>query len=635
LADLKNKGTDVKSILPFYTPSIRAMLCKCWLILMLLLFCGQPNAAQKNNWSQYVTMPDGVRLAVDVWLPDNLGEQQNVPTILYSTRYWRSKEFSPANTQPNSAIKQFLKAGYAFVNVDVRGTGASFGVRKAEFSVAETKDFYHLIDWIIAQTWSNQRVATTGVSYAANTAEHSIFSNHPALKVANPRFSDFDWYTSLVFPGGIPNKIISSGWGSYVWALDMNEAAALQPTGSGSPKLLGVKPVDGDDGYALLAQAVKQHAANENVSKTLSHVVYRDDIIEASSLAEDDGHTVTPYRFKTLVEQSNTVLFHWGSWQDSGTAAGVLARFVSYDSVGEFIIGPWNHGGYQDANPFAAVDQPVSPSRVEQYQQIIDFFAPYMLHDQEAASLSIKRLKYFTMGENVWKTTSVWPPVGSQDKTWFLSAQNTLIDNVEQIIEGLDTYKVDFSVGTGNQTRWSTQVGRSDVYYGDRTVADSKLLTYTSAPLSEAVEITGSAIVSLQLSSTHSDGVIIAYLESVAPDGQVTMLTEGGLRLIHRKISTLLPPYPTFGPYRTFLREDAQSMTPNKMEQITFTMLPTSVLIPKGHSIRLALAGHDKDSFLRVPESGQPTFTIGRNNQGISFIRLPQVYSSNTAELKR
>jgi putative CocE/NonD family hydrolase len=607
------------------------------LISFVLLFAANISAStgEKSSWSQYITMPDGVRLAIDVWLPENLNKQQQLPSIIYSTRYWRDKAFEPEKKGPNKAIQIFNQAGYAFVIVDVRGTGASFGSRKNEFSVAETRDFYHIIDWIIEQPWSNKRVASTGVSYTANTAEHSIFSNHSALKVSNPRFSDFDWYTSLTFPGGVPNKIISSGWGSYVWSLDMNDAAALSDPNAKGPKLLGVKPVDGDKNNVLLKQAVAEHQNNANVSKILAKVVYRDDQAEALSLKDGDDFFVTPYRFKHVVEQSDTVLFHWGSWLDSGTAAGILARFASYDAKGEYIIGPWNHGARQDANPFAPEKQEVQPSIAEQYQQILAYFSPYMFEKDKNKSgrngsakhtnskVKNKQLKYFTMGEDIWKTTSVWPPSNTQYQKLFLASNNSLTYAAPTMAIGSDDYQVNFDIGTGHQTRWSTQLNGSDVYYGDRAAADQLLLTYTSKPLTAAMEITGTAVVSIDVASSNEDGVIIAYLESVAPDGRVTMLTEGQLRLIHRKVSTETPPYPSFGPYHSFLRKDSQAMVPEKMETVTFSLLPTSVLIPKGHSIRLAFAGHDKDSFERVPKEGGAKLIFGRNAKHTSFIKLP------------
>ena len=37
----------------------------------------------------YVTMDDGIRLAVNVYLPKGLKKGEKVPAILFQTRYWR------------------------------------------------------------------------------------------------------------------------------------------------------------------------------------------------------------------------------------------------------------------------------------------------------------------------------------------------------------------------------------------------------------------------------------------------------------------------------------------------------------------------------------------------------------------
>jgi predicted acyl esterase len=58
------------------------------------------------------------------------------------------------------------------------------------------------------------------------------------------------------------------------------------------------------------------------------------------------------------------------------------------------------------------------------------------------------------------------------------------------------------------------------VVYGDRAVADKKLLKYTSPPLMTDLEITGFPVLTLQMASTTSDGTLHAYLEDVAPTGR-------------------------------------------------------------------------------------------------------------------
>ena len=58
--------------------------------------------------------------------------------------------------------------------------------------------------------------------------------------------------------------------------------------------------------------------------------------------------------------------------------------------------------------------------------------------------------------------------------------------------------------------------------------------------------------------------------------------------------------------------------------ELTFDLWATSVVIRRGHRIRVAIAGADKDTFLRYPRDGSvPTVTVERNQVHASRIRLP------------
>lgn len=148
-------------------------------------------------------------------------------------------------------------------------------------------------------------------------------------------------------------------------------------------------------------------------------------------------------------------------------------------------------------------------------------------------------------------------------------------------------------------------------------------MTYTSPPLEEDVEITGYPIITIFLKSTHEDGVIYTYLEAVDPNGQVICFTEGQLRVIHHKISHESPPYEILVPYHSFKRKDHLLLIPNEITELSFGLFPISVLIRTGHRIRVAIAGADKDTFMRLPADGIPTISIARNKAFSSFIELP------------
>jgi hypothetical protein len=184
-------------------------------------------------------------------------------------------------------------------------------------------------------------------------------------------------------------------------------------------------------------------------------------------------------------------------------------------------------------------------------------------------------------------------------------------------------YPVDFTASTGKQDRWTTELNL-DVLYPDRSGEDGKLLVYTGAPLPRDVEISGSPVVVLKVASTATGGAFFVYLEDVAPDGHVTYLDEGELRAINRKQMDIHKrPYNSPGFASCSSRRDAQPLVPGEPAELKIGMWPTSILLRKGHQIRIALAGADAGTFRRYPPVGDVTWTVFRQGTLASYVELP------------
>ena len=95
--------------------------------------------------------------------------------------------------------------------------------------------------------------------------------------------------------------------------------------------------------------------------------------------------------------------------------------------------------------------------------------------------------------------------------------------------------------------------------------------------------------------------------------------------MIHRKILKESPPYKMVIPYHSFKKKDALPLVPGETAEIRFAMMPTSIVIPKGYRIRVAIAGADKNNFKRYPVEGIPKITVMRNKKDASFIELPLI----------
>lgn len=586
-----------------------AAICASALVAAAAVWAATP---APTNQARYLTMRDGVRIAVDVWLPARRAGR--IPTLVRSTRYWRAVGLNDASaTDPNlEEARAVTRAGYALVLVDVRGTGPSFGTWPYPLSRTEIADLGQIAAWIARQPWSNGRVGSYGISYEGNTAELLGSAGAPAVRAVAPRFDDFEPYTGIAYPGGIYTDSFVKTWSAGVRLLDANDARGL-----GLPRgATGVKPVDGPRGRALLREAVAQHARNGDVYRLGKQVVYRDDAFGGSTIEEWSAST-----YVGRLGQSGVAVQAWASWLDAATADGALSRFASARNPQSVLIGAWSHGAAYDADPFNSRFAPVQPDVFEQFNSILAFFDRHL--KGRPARPARSQIRYYTIGEGAWHTTAAWPPRGVAGQTWYFGANGRLAREQPRRASGADRYAVDFSATTGSQNRWLTQAGGDDVVYGDRAAADRKLLTYTSAPLTADVEITGHPVVTLRLRSTATDGAFFVYLEDVAPDGRVTYLTEGQLRALHRKVSTKKPSYHVFGPYHTFERADGRPLVPGRTAELRFALLPTSVLLKQRHRIRVAIAGADRDTFARIPASGRPIVTVLHNARDASRIELP------------
>jgi len=597
--------------------------------LLTGMSCARSPAPYLRNSALYVTMRDGVRIAIDVWLPSDLEAGQRIPTIMRATRYWRARDHTSGRLEDDrnyGEAEQFNGEGYALVLVDARGSGASFGYRPYELLEDEVRDYGEVTDWIVTQPWSNGRVGAYGVSYAGNTAEMLAVNRHPAVKAVAPLFNDFDNFGHLVFPGGLLTVGFLKNWSDGVHARDRNDICALVGVEGEECQRLrswetGVKPVDEDADGSLLAAAVREHERNTIPFEAALEYEFRDDPLGKYG-ERNVGYRRSPAGHLPDIEASAVAMFVRVGWQDAGTVNGAIGRYTSIDNPQKVFIGPWDHGARNDADPFHPIDAPVQPTPDEQFNELIAFFDTYL---KEGGSRQLESsITYYTLGADRWSTTTTWPPDGFTNTDWYLREDGQLSTTAPALRAGADPYVVNFEATTGRHNRWYTNGGAGDVVYQDRREEDLRLLTYTSDALERDMEITGHPLVTLFVRSTRGDGAFIVYLEDVAPDGRVTYITEGQLRAVMRRTTDEPPPYTKFGPHRTERRPDAWPLVPGQVAELGFDLWATSALFRRGHRIRIAIAGADRDTFLRYPrDGGVPTITVERNREYRSHVTLP------------
>jgi uncharacterized protein len=609
--------------------------------------CPRPAYGGMRYSSCYLTMRDGVRIAINLYLPVGLMSGARLPAILHQTRYYRSMELrwpwrmfvagKPFHHMTNTARcrKLFVSSGYAWVDVDVRGAGASYGSRVCEWSPDEIRDGAEVVDWIVRQPWSNGKVGAMGPSYNGAAAEFLLANRHPAVRAIAPRFSPFDAYSDIAFPGGIHATWFTQTWGRYNGALDRN---APHEIAGWWVKLLvsGVQPVQGDFDRSLRAGAIDAHSGNYDVHGQALSLTFRDDVAPSDPYHHDLGirlepigtpidesgsiNIFSPHNYWHDIEASGAAIYSYSSWLDGAYAHSAIKRFLTISTAGSrLILGPWNHGGGWHIDPLRAPTR----SGFDHDGELLRFF-DHHLKGRDTGIGSEPRVHYFTMVECRWKSADAWPPPAAT-LSYYLAADHELGLDPPECESRADDYVVDQTAGTGEHSRWHTQVtiGRA-VRYPDRSGQDAKLLTYTSAALHHRVEVTGHPIVTLFVTSTASDGTFFVYLEDVDARGRVAYVTEGQLRAINRRLSDAVSPYRQVVPYRTFKRADAQPLVVGEIAELTFDLLPTSYLFQRGHRIRIAIAGADASHFAILP-GGPPTIAVHRSRRHASRIDLPVI----------
>ncbi|MBL0911665.1 MAG: CocE/NonD family hydrolase [Bacteroidia bacterium] len=571
----------------------------------------------------YVRMPDSTLLATDVYLPRKRREGERFPVILHQTRYWRAAQVNwPFSmfTQGffgiyGQMIKRFIASGYVIVNVDVRGTGASFGRNDYPWSEQEVADGYEICNWIVQQPWADGNIGSVGGSYSGTAAEFLAGTCHPNVKAVVLMYSLFDVYDDIAFPNGNHFEWFTGNWGKANTMLDNNKL----PVKNGLVKMLvsGVAKVPGKDRNQVYKAAIASHKDNIGVDETSKGVDFRN--VPPLNRMIDSIDIFSPHAYLQRLNACGTPVYSYSGWYDGDYQAAAVKRHLNLQGEHhKLIIGPWNHGGKFNCSPFNPGN-----SGFDHAGEVQKFFDRHLRNyrnglEQEAP------VHYFTMGEEQWKATDTWPPQGFDPETLYLGHSLQLQRTAPVADTGQVQYTVNNALNTGNDTRWKSlksELKTADAY-SDIKQQLKDALTFTAEPYAYPVEITGHPLVELYFSSGAEDGAFFVYLLDESPDGNYNYITEGSLRLIHRAEGECPDIYNDVVPCHTFRKADARPLQPGAADSVRFDMLPVSYLLPAGHRLKVCITNSDISHFKTYQPDGT-VYTLFTNARMSSRIQIP------------
>ncbi len=161
---------------------------------------------------------DGTQIYVDIFRPVT---EEKIPVILNSTIFGKAGSYMNLGRVPNNAWVQpewvsgfqsfeaaepffWCGAGYAVVNIDMRGIGMSQG-DSCYFGSQDATDNYDIIEHFGTADWSNGRVSMAGNSWLAITQWYVAAMNPPHLTCIAPWEGHGNMYEDEYMRGGIPN----------------------------------------------------------------------------------------------------------------------------------------------------------------------------------------------------------------------------------------------------------------------------------------------------------------------------------------------------------------------------------------------------------------------------------------------
>jgi hypothetical protein len=301
--------------------------------------------------------------------------------------------------------------------------------------------------------------------------------------------------------------------------------------------------------------------------------------------------------------------FWFNSWFDVSQGPN-LALFnhvrsnASDPSVrdGQFVlIAPTLHCGFYripEHKDLIAGELNVGNASFPLYEQVFGFFDYHLKGQKNGFPSDTPRVQYYTMGRNAWASSGEWPPETATRQTFYLGSgghANSVFGDGRLTAEPArtptsDTYTYDPAnpvpaLGGGVCCNQDAALGGS---YDQRAIeARADVLVYTSEPLSQGMEVTGSVRATLYVSSDVRDTDFTVKLVDVHPDGTAYNVDDTIFRARYRD---------------GYDRE--VFMTAGEVYELKPTAMSTSYEFAKGHRVRVEIASSKFPQYMRNLNTG-------------------------------
>lgn len=467
----------------------------------------------------YVSMRDGVRLAVDLYRPPALARHA---ALLIVTPYRKDPAVVvgppldalgrpvPSLTELgdlprivdgiSAAVEQFVEAGFVVAVADARGTGYSEGEYDFYNLEGGPYDGYDLVEWLAVQPWCTGRVGVTGGSASGIYAYLTALTAPPHLFAMSSNTHPGDFYFDQWRVGGV-----------FRWENRITWAAVMRShTG----------PIDPGD-PSTPSYEMKRGVYEARFRQLGDRVVGGQSADDLAWVAEYYGHDAYDdfWKQRSIIRRASEIripTLHGGVWFDH-FIRGTLNTHEALDVPKVLVVNPGSLATRLELSDGGLAGLTVA------------WFAKF-LQGVDNDVLDGPRARLYVMGLEDYVDEQSWP-VSAVPNDLFLTAGPT--GSAVSLNDGL------LSAGPPTEAVADVLVhdpavpnlSPSDVF--DQRDFESRCLTYTSAPLQEDLTVIGTPTLILYAETDAPDVDWCVRLCDVDQDGRSRLLNTGALKGSH------------------------------------------------------------------------------------------------------
>ncbi len=539
----------------------------------------------RSHYAKYeynVPMRDGKTLFTSVYVPND--QSKKYPMLMQRTPYRVAPYGTDKYKTRLGPSEKFEQEGFIFVFQDVRGKQMSEGefvnmrpqdaYKRGKKAVDDATDAYDTIDWLVKNIPNNNgKVGQWGISYPGYYTSVSAINSHKALKAISPQAPIADWFFDDFHRNGAFSTPMAFIFfdsfdkprdGVFPWSEDRRDL----PT---------------QDGY----QFYHELGSLKNVNEKYFHHErpFWDELTQHPNY---DDYWKARDVLQHLDDVKPAVLVV-GGWYDTEDLYGPLATYKTMsdnnkkDNV-QLVMGPWYHGQWiRDKGENLGLAQfGFETSIYFQDNILLPFFNQHLKDDSKVAYKP--QTTMFETGANRWRTFETWPPKQVSEKTWYLTADESISDKPSADKKGFDEYLSDPNKPVPHSASISRGWDRPYMAEDQRFAARRPdVLIYNSEPMESDMTIAGPVDVSLWVSTTESAADFVVKIVDVFPGvdentNTVDRETDNRHELVRWGIIR--------GRFRNSFSEPV-AFTPNKPTEVKFQLYDVLHDFKRGHKLQI------------------------------------------------